>query len=52
MKCKAVNKIGLTLHPGNKHPGQGTANRAVIFEENYLEFIFLESLNDAKKQST
>lgn len=47
-EVKAVNKIGLTLHPGNKHPGQGTANRAVIFEENYLEFIFLESLADAK----
>lgn len=47
-EVEAINKIGLTLHPGNRHPGQGTANRAVMFEENYLEFIFLDSLSDAK----
>ncbi|WP_413582382.1 VOC family protein [Bdellovibrio sp. HCB288] len=45
---KATN-VGFTLYPGNRHPGQGTANRAIMFEDNYLEFIFLESVNDAQK---
>lgn len=40
---------GFTLSPENRHPGQGTANRAIIFNENYLEFIFMDSPSDAKK---
>ncbi|MGE5084702.1 MAG: hypothetical protein ACM3MG_00270 [Bacillota bacterium] len=33
----------------DRHLGQGTANRAIIFKENYLEFIFMDLLGDAKK---
>lgn len=44
-----VTRTGFTLHPGNRHPGQGTANRAILFKENYLEFIFMDSLHDAQK---
>ena len=35
-----ATRAGFTLNPGNRHPGQGTANRAIIFKENYLEFIY------------
>lgn len=46
-EIKNTDNAGFTLNSGNRHPGQGTANRAILFEENYLEFIFLESLHDA-----
>lgn len=48
-EIKNTDNAGFTLNSGNRHPGQGTANRAILFEENYLEFIFLESLDDANK---
>ena len=48
-ETKNTTQAGFTLHPGNPHLGQGTANRAIIFKENYLEFIFMESPGDAKK---
>ncbi len=48
-ETKNAKSAGFTLHPGNRHPGQGTANRAIIFNENYLEFIFMDSPGDAKK---
>lgn len=41
-------KAGFTVNAGNRHQGQGTANRSIVFEENYLELIFLESLTDAQ----
>ncbi len=44
-----ATRAGFTLYPGNRHPGQGTANRAIIFKENYLEFIFMDLPGDAKK---
>lgn len=37
-----------TLYSGNHHQGQGTAMRAIMFEDNYLELIFLESQSDAE----
>lgn len=46
-EIKNTDNAGFTLHSGTRHPGQGTANRAILFQENYLEFIFLESLSDA-----
>jgi hypothetical protein len=38
---------GFVLTSGRKHVGQGTANRSVMFDSNYLELIFLESEKDA-----
>jgi hypothetical protein len=38
---------GFVLTSGRKHVGQGTANRSVMFDTNYLELIFLESEKDA-----
>jgi hypothetical protein len=34
-------QAGFTLTAGVKHQGQGTANRCILFPENYFEFIFL-----------
>ncbi len=48
-EIKNTDNAGFKLNSGNRHSGQGTANRSIMFEENYLEFIFLESLNDAIK---
>lgn len=42
-----TSKEGFTLTDQKGHSGQGTANRCIIFEENYLEFIFLNNLDDA-----
>ncbi len=41
--------IGFTVLPERTHQGQGTANRCIIFEENYLEFIYLSSKEDSQK---
>ena len=34
---------------GRNHPGQGTANRCVMFKKNYLELIYLYSEDESKK---
>ena len=39
---------GFRVDQGIKHQGQGTANRSIIFQENYLELIFLDSKKDAE----
>lgn len=39
---------GLTLTAGRTHRGQGTANRCVMFEENYFELIYLASEHEAR----
>lgn len=38
-----------TLDGGRRHPGQGTANRCVVLEENYLEFIWVEDPAQAEQ---
>ena len=50
LTCESENaaKAGFTINSGTRHQGQGTANRSIIFEENYLELIFLESVTDAQ----
>lgn len=48
-ETESAIKAGLTLNSGNRHPGQGTANRSIVFEENYLELIFMNLLIDAQK---
>ncbi len=42
-------KVGFKLNNGIRHERQGTANRCIIFNENYFEFIFMDSLEDAQK---
>jgi hypothetical protein len=43
-----AEKNGFVLTPGNRHTEQGTANRSIMFKENFLEFIFLEAQKDAE----
>jgi hypothetical protein len=38
---------GLIVNKGRDHQGQGTANRCVLFSENYFEMIFLRSEKEA-----
>lgn len=42
-------RAGFKISYGVKHEGQGTANRCMIFNENYFEFIFMDSESDALK---
>jgi len=48
-EIKNTNNAGFTLNSEVHHPGQGTANRSIIFEENYLEFIYVNSIDDANQ---
>ena len=48
-ESEIATEAGFTFNPVNRHLGQGTANRAIIFEENYLELIFIDSFVDAQK---
>ncbi len=41
--------LGFTVLPERTHQGQGTSNRCIVFEENYLEFIYLSSKEDSQK---
>ncbi len=44
-----AQELGFTVLPEKTHQGQGTSNRCVVFEENYLEFIYLSSKEDSQK---
>jgi hypothetical protein len=44
----ALEAAGFPLTPVHPHPGQGTANRSLLFEENYLELIYLASRTEAE----
>jgi hypothetical protein len=48
-EAKAATSEGFKLTDGTQHPGQGTANRCILFHENYLELIFLKSQAEAEK---
>lgn len=41
-EAAVLEAAGFVLSPPRRHQGQGTANRTVIFAENYLELIHLE----------
>ena len=46
-EVKKCAEIGLTVTDKREHLGQGTANRCIMFNENYLELIFLNNINEA-----
>lgn len=48
-ELQVVKKLGFTVLPERTHQSQGTSNRCVVFEENYLEFIYLSSREEAEK---
>lgn len=46
-EVKILEENGFILSSGKIHQGQGTANRAVVFESNFLELIYLKSEAEA-----
>lgn len=46
-EIELLSSAGFSIAPYRSHKGQGTANRRILFEENYIELIYLESLADA-----
>jgi hypothetical protein len=42
-------KKGFKANISRVHKGQGTANRCVVFKKNYLELIYLTSIEEAKE---
>ena len=50
-EAAVFQKQGLTVSDGRAHPGQGTAMRGVMFEENYFEMIYLASEEEARANS-
>jgi hypothetical protein len=49
LETAILENHGFTITSGRSHQGQGTANRSVLFEKNYLELIFLSSEHEAKE---
>jgi hypothetical protein len=41
-------RFGLTEGPPNRHAGQGTANRRFFFDDAMLEFLWVESEDEAR----
>lgn len=48
-EIQLASQLGFTFAPKHTHPGQGTANRPMIFSENYLELIHAEVPEDMKR---
>jgi hypothetical protein len=46
-EVEVLEREGFILTSGRRHVGQGTANRSIMFESNYLELIYLDSEKDA-----
>lgn len=48
-EAQRAQEFEFTVLPERTHQGQGTANRCIVFEENYLELIYLSSREDSQK---
>lgn len=48
LEVAALESHGFRVNAGRRHQAQGTANRAVMFRENYFEFLFLADEEEAK----
>lgn len=51
-EVEIAEQAGFSLTAGVRHQGQGTANRCILFQENYLEFIFVDAPTDVKSDPT
>lgn len=45
---EALESAGFLAGPSNTHPGQGTASRGILFENVYLELIWLSDADEAR----
>jgi len=43
----AVEAAGFLISPPHPHPGQGTASRGILFQNAYIEFIWLTDADEA-----
>jgi hypothetical protein len=48
-EIEVAQKLGFIAFPERTHQDQGTSNRCIVFEENYLEFIYLSSREESQK---
>jgi hypothetical protein len=48
----ALERIGLLAQPRRSHPGQGTANTCVVFENAYLELLWVHDEDEARAPVT
>ena len=44
----ALEEAGFQLGPSHPHPGQGTTSRGILFENAYLELIWLTDVEEAE----
>ncbi|TFW30368.1 VOC family protein [Duganella callida] len=51
-EAAALREFGLTEGSGNRHPGQGTANRRFFFANAFLELLWLTDVAEATSDIT
>jgi hypothetical protein len=49
---EALRAFGLAEGSGNRHPGQGTANRRFFFRNAYIELLWLDDVQQARSELT
>jgi len=47
-EARALLELGLVEGSGNRHPGQGTANRRFFFSNAYLELLWVSNEEEAR----
>ena len=47
-EARALLELGLVEGSGNRHPGQGTANRRFFFSNAYLELLWVSNEDEAR----
>jgi hypothetical protein len=47
-EARALVELGLVEGSGNRHPGQGTANRRFFFSNAYLELLWVSNEDEAR----
>lgn len=48
-QADALTRLGLVEGTGNVHDGQGTANRRFFFNNAYLELLWVDDLNESRR---
>jgi|SRR6185369_8673852 hypothetical protein len=51
-EARALLELGLVEGSGNRHPGQGTANRRFFFSNAYLELLWVSNEDEARSPET
>src|SRR5438067_7512672 len=47
-----LRDVGLLEGSGNRHPGQGTANRRFFFDNAFIELLWIDDARDAASDAT